>query len=240
MQRRRFLALGGLSVATGLAGCSGGGSSDGDDGDGDGGSGGDGGGDNPFEDATATDTSTATQATVTQSTATAPGAAPDCEISGALGDAPSVPVSVDGTFADATAVVDLRWNVRSQRSARESEDAMIGYEADEGETYLVFRLEVTNPTDRVVTIDRLNFRLEYLTADIVETVGPTITGMDDIDYSIRPGGTVDGFLVFSVRADATAATLQPDEANFADRVRVAFDPTCDESLAVGLPPMDES
>jgi hypothetical protein len=80
--------------------------------------------------------------------------------------------------------------------------------------------------------------LEYLTPDIVETVGPSINGMDEINYSIRSGGTVDGFLTFSVRADATEATLRPTEANFADRVRVAFDPNCDESLAVGLPPME--
>lgn len=238
MHRRRFLALGALSLGAGLAGCSDDSSSgDGGDGgeDGDGGSiGGDGGDDTADANAlTQTRTATATAGSK-------PGAAADCTISNAVGAAPSVPVGVDGTFADAKATVDLRWNVRTQQSAKESPDDMIGYEADEGATYLVFRFEVTNPTDRVVTIDRLNFRLEYLTPDIVETVGPTITGMDEIEYSIRPGGTVDGFLLFTVRDDATEATLRPDEANFADRVRVAFDPTCDESLAVGLPTMDDS
>jgi len=234
MHRRRFLALGGFSFAAGLAGCSDGGSSDdGSDGS-DGGDGSDGRDGFP-----GTGTATATPR-AKRTTGAAPGSAADCEVSNALGDAPAIPVTADGAFTDAKAVVGLGWNARSQRSVKETEDAMIGYEADEGETYLVFRLEVTNPTDRVVTIDRLNFRLEYLTPDIVETVGPTITGMDEIDYSIRPGGTVEGFLVFSVRADATGATLRPDEADFPDRVRVAFDPTCDESLAVGLPPMDGS
>lgn len=169
-----------------------------------------------------------------------PGDADECVVSNALETAPAIDVTADGTFSDAETTVDLAWNARTQGSATESPDDFIGVEAESGQTLLVFRLEVTNPTDDVVRVDRFNFELDYQTPDVVETVSALITGLETIDVGLRSGGTADGILVFSVPNETTEATLRPAVANFPDRTPLAFDPTCDETLDVDTPRLGAS
>ncbi len=164
-----------------------------------------------------------------------PGRVDDCTISNSLGDVSSVQVSVDGEQPEAAAVLDLRWNARAQPSMKESPDAPIGYESESDEKYIVFRLKVTNTADEVVTVDRFNFKMHYQTPNVVDTIGSTITGMEDIDVSVRPDGAASGILPFTVPNTTTTATLQTATANFPDRVPVAFDPSCNDSLRITTP-----
>lgn len=171
----------------------------------------------------------------TESTDTEATQASGCTLSSSLGDAPAVEVRADGSHPNPEATLDLRWNARTQLSAAESDDAIVGYEADAGEAYVVFRLVVTNTADEVLTVDRANFELEYRTPEAVETVVPAVTGLETLDLSVGPGRTIDGVLLFSVPRAASTATLRPATPSEPDRVPLAFDPTCDDSLAVDLP-----
>ena len=163
------------------------------------------------------------------------GSADECTVTNSVGDAPAIPVQADGTFEDATDAIPLRWNVRAQNTVKESADDSIYYESDEDKTYLIFKFELTNDTDAVVTVDRFNFSLHLKTPNTVDEIGPAITGLDDIDVQIRPGGTVQGHLAFIVPSNTTEATLRADRANFPDRTVLAFNPNCDESLQIEWP-----
>lgn len=165
------------------------------------------------------------------------GTSDDCTISRALGGAPPVDVSVDGTFDEAIAVLDLRWNARTQNSMIDDPDDFFGARSDPDETYLVFRAEVTNTHDEVVAIDEFNFSLEYTTPDVIESVSSTISPIDRLDAEIRPEGTVSGPLPFTIPVDTESAMLRPGNPNFPDRHAVAFRPSCDETLAVDVPEM---
>lgn len=174
----------------------------------------------------------------TPSGSSAPGSTDECILSNTVGAAPAIEVTADGEFADGEVVVDLRWNAQTQTSVKESQDALIGYEADPDETFLLFRIEVTNTTDDTVTIDRFNFELEYKTPDVVDTVSASISGIEDIDVQIRSDGTADGVLPFAVPDTTTVATLRHAVPNFPERVPVASNAECDESLDIGLPVMN--
>lgn len=169
---------------------------------------------------------------------TLPGAVRDCSIAESTGTVESTPVTVDGTFEDARAVLNLRWNARAQQSVKNDPDDRFGSEADPGNKYVVFRLEVTNTADDVHTVDEFNFELSYETADVVETVSSAINGIEEIDANIKAGGTVSGILTFILPSDATSATLQVKEANFPDREPLAFDPECDSALSMDAPTLD--
>lgn len=168
-----------------------------------------------------------------------PGSTEVCSITQAAGDVEATPVTADGTFEEASAVVDLRWNARSQRSVKENPDDYVGSEADPGQKFVVFRVEVTNTTDGIVTVDEYNFTLDYQTPDTVGTATSAIDVIDEIDFQIRADGTVRGLLTFIVPADATSAILRPREPNFPDRQTVAFVPECDRSLPVDTPMLEE-
>lgn len=166
--------------------------------------------------------------------------APGCTVSNTLGDAPPVPVTASGTFVEAEATMSLRWNARTQDSLTVvSSEEGVGYESDDAYTYLVFRTEVTNEADERFTVDTFNFRLEYETADYVESVTTITSRIEQLDHEVRPDETVDGVLVFAVPIDAETATLGVAEPTFADRSPVAFDTSCDESLDVALPPFED-
>ena len=163
----------------------------------------------------------------------------DCTISESIGGAPAFAVSADGRFDNADAVLDLQWNARTQNSIKQNPDSTFGSESDVDATFLTFRVEVTNTADDVVTIDTFNFELDYKTPNITDTAGTSIIfGIDQFNAQIRPGGTVDDLLVFTLPENTTSATLQPAEANFPDRKRVAFRPSCDDSLPISAPELN--
>ena len=215
--RRSLLKSGVLVLAGGLAGCNG---ADGNGGE-------------------ATDGSTpatdVTDAATTASTTTERTAA-DCVIESAVGDAEPIPALADGSVeSEAETTVEVRWNARTQLSMTDSSSDLLRYLASRGRTYLVYQLEATNVTDRMLTVSRSNLfdlRLELCEATWFEgTTLYTLDGRFENGIELEPGESAAGFVAFEVPRDLDRATLVRDVERDDPEVDETFRTVCDRSLS---------
>jgi len=221
--RRRLLASGALALAGGLAGCNG----DADDPE-------------PATDATAT-AGTAADAGTATSTATGTAAdRADCRITDAVGGVEPIPVSVDGRVdGDAERTVAVRWNARVQPTMAAADSEFVRYTATRGQAYVVFRLELSNATDREIRVAPYDlFGVRLAADDLAWFEEATLFALDAVfetGFDLAPGASRNAVLPFEVPRGLDSVAL----VRYADRderVEETFTATCDRSLAVGVDP----
>lgn len=223
VSRRRLLASGALALVGGLAGCNGTGGAGGPE--------------------SATDAATETAATTGTATDTATPEPAGCRITNATGDVDPIPVSVDGSVDDdAERTVAVRWNARAQPSMAAADSEYVQYTATRGQAYVVFRLELSNATDREIRVAPYDlFGVRLAAGDLAWFEEVTLFGLDAVfepGFDLPPDESRSAVLPFEVPRGLDAVTL----IRYADRderVEETFTATCDRSLAIGVDPASE-
>lgn len=157
-----------------------------------------------------------------------PGTAPDCEISQSTGDVEPIEISADGRESGADVVLDVRWNARLQASI----DGDAEPPGDAGNHWLVFVLEISNPTDSAVDVLPGMYHIEAETPDGAGNADEVVMAGHDLEQlesvSLEAGDQTAGTRFFEVPPEAASATLVPG-------LGVAFRPECDRSLSIPVP-----
>jgi len=132
-------------------------------------------------------------------------------------------VAADASPPDATHSLDVVWNARAQSEVDPDPSDFSAYNANEGEKFLVVRMEITNSGDTDVELTQRLFKAE---ADGVRYDTQSLFGSGNSisDVTLSPGATYSGWVAFSIPSGTTDAELTvSQEAYYRENVTVAFD-----------------
>lgn len=128
--------------------------------------------------------------------------------------------------------LEIIWNARAQSGVDPDTDDFSSYSAEDGEKFVVVRMEVTNVGDGEIELTPRFFQFESsgVRHDYQGLFGSS-DGFSGITLS--PGATHEGWIVFSVSEDTTTGVLVTNQdAYFDQNVSVAF--THDERMAIDV------
>jgi hypothetical protein len=120
--------------------------------------------------------------------------------------------------------LDVRWNARAQAAADPSTGDIGTYRAEDGQKFLVTRMQITNNGDSDIDLTPQLFRVasEGAEYEYQNLFGSSAGGLSQV--SLRPGGSSDGWVVFSIPNETTEGELVVNQdAYFDDNISVAFE-----------------
>lgn len=140
--------------------------------------------------------------------------------------------AADETVADPDKSMAIVWNARAQSAVNPDPDSFTKYSADEGQKFLVVRMQVENTGDEPVEPSPRAFKLDvdgvHYDRQALFGSGHTLGGA-----TVTPGATHEGWIVFAIPEDATEGELVVDqEAYHREDVSVAFEH--DPDMAINM------
>ncbi|TKX40736.1 MULTISPECIES: DUF4352 domain-containing protein [unclassified Halorubrum] len=148
-------------------------------------------------------------------------------------DVSNVSVSAqDASPPDASQSLEIRWNSRAQSAVDLDAEDLSTYRSNDGEKFVVVRMEITNTGDNQIELTPRLLRLES-NGVVYDYQGLFGSGNSLSSVSLNPGASYSGLTVFSVPEDTSSAQLQVNqEAYFDQNVSVSF--TEDTDLAMNV------
>lgn len=137
------------------------------------------------------------------------------------------------TEADqSTHQLSVTYNTRAQPSVNPDPDSMSHYSSDDGQKFLVVRMEIENRGEGETELTPRLFQFES-DGVVYDYQGLLGSGNGLGGVSLQSGSTYQSWVVFSLPEDATQGTLHANnEAYYDETVSVAFEH--DESLAIEM------
>lgn len=158
--------------------------------------------------------------------------------SGSGGGVPGADVSNMSVMAqDASPVnpstsLEVVWNARAQSAVDPDPNDMSIYNSNEGEKYLVVRMEVTNSGDEPIELDPRLFELES-EGVVYEYQSLFGSGNSFSGVSLNPGGSYSAWTAFSVPENtANGQIVINQEAYFQKNISVSF--SHNESMSINM------
>lgn len=149
-------------------------------------------------------------------------------LSGAGGGVPGDDVSnvsltaEDSSPSDASTSLQVVWNARAQSAVDPNPDDMSTYSSNEGEKFVVVRMEITNTGNEQLELTPRIFQLEA-NGVIYNHQSLFGSGNSFYDVSLNPDATYSAWVAFSVPEDATEAQLTVNqEAYYEKNISVSF------------------
>lgn len=128
--------------------------------------------------------------------------------------------------------LEVTWNARAQSAVDPDPDDMSIYNAEDGQKFLAVRMQLTNTDSESIDLSPYFFRavVEGVEYQPQSLLGSSQGGLSQV--TLRSGASYDGWVVFSVPEDATAAeiTVVQDSYYFDGPASVKFNH--DESMAI--------
>ena len=178
----------------------------------------------------------------------------DCVISESTDNVEPISVTADGRLRGADVEVEIRWNARTQATIDTGERTYYDPPTEDARIVVV-RAEITNPSDTPAELRIISLGVQPETPNaIMDDIAPpfAISGYSEAfdTMTLRAGATVSRVILFEIDdLNVTSVTMQPrpileTEREFAEseedlRTTLAFNPTCDEGLAINAPPRRE-
>jgi len=132
--------------------------------------------------------------------------------------------------ADPTYKIQSTWSARAQSAVDPDPGSLTQYSADDGEKYLVVRMQIENTGDESI---ELTPRLWQLETDGVVYDYQGLLGSGSMDATLRPDATYSGWVIFAIPEDTSEATLLVNqEAYYRENVTVSFEN--DRSMAINM------
>lgn len=129
----------------------------------------------------------------------------------------------DASPADANTALNVRWNSRAQPSVDPSPDSLTHYSANDGEKFVVIRMEITNKGNDSIELTPRMFRLRSSNVEY-DYQGLFGSGNSFSDVTLNPGGSYTAWVAYSVPEDMTEAKLIVNqEAFYRTNVSVTFE-----------------
>ncbi|MDS0280327.1 DUF4352 domain-containing protein [Halomicroarcula sp. S1AR25-4] len=113
----------------------------------------------------------------------------------------------DASPPDSGQSLDVVWNARAQSAVDPDPNDMTGYSAEEGQKYLVVRMQLTNTGSSSIEMTPALFRVlgngvEYEYQALFGSTSGELSGV-----TLRSGATYDGWVAFSIPDSTTSAEL---------------------------------
>ena len=114
--------------------------------------------------------------------------------------------AVDSSVSDTSSQLDIEWNSRAQSAVDPDPDDISSYESNDGQKYIVVRMNIQNTGSQSVDLTPQAF---ILRSDGVEYdyQGMFGSGNSLTDVTLNPDGEYSGWVAFSVPEDMTEAEL---------------------------------
>ncbi|MBX0325775.1 DUF4352 domain-containing protein [Halomicroarcula sp. F13] len=152
---------------------------------------------------------------------------------GAGSDVSNVSVTAQDADPPATQSLNVVWNARAQSAVDPTPDDSLSYDAEEGQKYLVVRMQLTNNASSSIDLTPTLFRA---LSDGVEYEYQALFGSTSGDLrgvTLREGATFDGWVAFSIPEDTTSVELiVHQDAYYNERTAVQFEK--DASMPVNV------
>lgn len=114
--------------------------------------------------------------------------------------------SVDPSPGSSLTTLDVEWNSRAQSAVNPDTEDFSTYNSNEGEKFVVVRLQIENTGDESVDLTPRLFRLRSSGVEY-EYQGLFGSGNGISGVTLNPGGEYSGWVAFSVPEDLTEAEL---------------------------------
>lgn len=127
--------------------------------------------------------------------------------------------------------VHVTYNTRAQTSVNPDQDSMTHYSSNDGEKYLVARMQIENQGDSTVDLLSRWFRVE--TDGVIHDPQLLFGSGNDLNVELQPGASHSGWVVFPLSEDTTDATLQVTNESVYNKVTAVefeHDPSMDINM----------
>ncbi|WP_277540243.1 DUF4352 domain-containing protein [Haloarcula laminariae] len=146
-------------------------------------------------------------------------------------DVSAVSVTANDSEGPASQNLSVVWNARAQSAVDPNPDDGTLYNSDDGEKYLVVRMQITNQGERSVDLTPRLFR--FVTGGVEYEYQALFGSGGSLDATVRSGGTYDGWVAYTIPSDTTEGDLIVHQDAYVDeRTQVTFEK--DESLPINV------
>lgn len=148
----------------------------------------------------------------------------------AVDDAPPVTVTSENVDSNRSNILHVEYHGRAQYTVDPDPDTLSSYSSDDGNKYVVVRLELTNNGSSEIDLRNSMFRIDV---DGVVRDSVNLFGADGglSGTSLRPEATTKAWIVFSVPEDAEDTTILAD-LTYYDTHGIVF--SQNQSLAIDM------
>lgn len=148
-------------------------------------------------------------------------------------DVSNISVSANDVNSGSGSALSITWNSRAQSAVDPDSGDMSTYRAEDGQKFVVIRMQITNTGTEDIDLSPRFFKLQSSSVvyDYQGLFGSSSGGLSGV--TLQPDGDYSGWIAFSVPSDTQSASLITDQSVYYDRnISVSFEH--DSSMSINV------